>query len=241
MGSCYMIVLKSSMKVGFILLVFTVACDAVMRDDSLDQCIKDTLEMLKLNMTTGIPSLGIPPLDPFYVHHLDIPPLEEGIMVASGSVDNLTVSNLTSFQSQMVHLNEENLSLHLELFIPQLKAEGTLGLNGSVLDIFPIYGADEPIYLDISGVGLHVEGNAVLNENWFYFLKSLNISCKITEMDVHIDNLLGGGSYGETIIKFLDRVGMYVWSQVEDLLLPLLEKFLLQILNEALNNFPVVQ
>ena len=42
-------------------------------DDSLDNYIRAVLEQFKSQMTTGIPDLGIPILDPFAVPHFDIP------------------------------------------------------------------------------------------------------------------------------------------------------------------------
>ena len=48
----------------------------IVRDDSLDQYIREILEMLKSLMPAGIPDLGIPPLDPFEVPHFDIPHIE---------------------------------------------------------------------------------------------------------------------------------------------------------------------
>lgn len=45
----------------------------VNKDDSLDNYLKEVLEMLKAAMPTGIPELGIPILDPFDVPHFDIP------------------------------------------------------------------------------------------------------------------------------------------------------------------------
>ena len=47
-----------------------------LRDEALDQYIKEILETLKSLMPTGIPDLGIPPLDPLEVPHFDIPPIE---------------------------------------------------------------------------------------------------------------------------------------------------------------------
>ena len=47
------------------------------RDDTpIDNCIKEALEILRSQMPAGIPSLDIPPLDPFLVPHLDIPHIE---------------------------------------------------------------------------------------------------------------------------------------------------------------------
>ncbi len=64
------------MKVSaaLIFLTFTgIFAVPVSKDDSLDNYIRQVLELFKSQMTTGIPDLGIPVLDPFAVPHFDIP------------------------------------------------------------------------------------------------------------------------------------------------------------------------
>ena len=61
------------------------------KDDNIDQYIRDILELIKSQMPngfyqnlpifkmwslSGLPDLGIPPLDPFEVPHFDIPHIE---------------------------------------------------------------------------------------------------------------------------------------------------------------------
>jgi len=46
------------------------------KDDSLDNYLRLVLEKLRESMPTGLPDLGIPPLDPFEVPHFDIPHIE---------------------------------------------------------------------------------------------------------------------------------------------------------------------
>ena len=45
----------------------------------------------------------------------------EGIVELDAAVDNLTVVNLATFETRIVHLDLAGLSLQLELFIPLLR------------------------------------------------------------------------------------------------------------------------
>lgn len=108
-------------------------------DDSLDQYIRDILELLKAMMPTGIPdckqdtshetvtvclkffTVSIPPLDPFEVPQFDIPHIEEDIIKVDIAVTDLVIRNLSTFQTTQAHFDLENLSLELGLLIPDLR------------------------------------------------------------------------------------------------------------------------
>merc|ERR1719400_2241679 len=57
--------------------------------DPVDDFLKQILELLKQMMPAGIPELGIPPLDPFDVPQFEIPHIEEDIITADVSIENL--------------------------------------------------------------------------------------------------------------------------------------------------------
>merc|ERR1719348_2169272 len=91
------------------------------RDDGLDEYLRQILELLKAQMPEGIPDLGSPPLDPFQVPHFAIPPIEEDIAKVTIEIDNLVIANLATFETKLAHLDVEQLSLELELTLADLR------------------------------------------------------------------------------------------------------------------------
>merc|ERR1719275_266669 len=54
------------------------------------------------------------------------------------------------------------------------------------------------------------------------------------DIAVHLDNLVGGGNFGETINNILNLLGPMIWDLVKGYLFPLLDDILLKVLNDAL-------
>merc|ERR1719348_1643263 len=181
------------------------------RDDGLDEYLRQILELLKAQMPEGIPDLGIPPLDPFQVPHFDIPPIEEDIAKVTIEIDNLVITNLATFEAKVAHLDIEQLSLELELTIADLRGDAEYKLDGTLAAIFPLYGEG---YIEVT---------------------SMDITADFTDIKMHLDNLLGGGPFGESINNLLNVMGVYIWDQVKVLLFPLLDEVLVKVINDALS------
>merc|ERR1711936_1190969 len=120
---------SSTMKVVFLLSVFLgLIASRSVRDDNLDQYIKEIPEMLKSMMPAGIPELGIPPLDPLEVPHFDIPHIDEDIITADIEINDLVITNLATFETKLAHLDMEALALELELTIADLRGDANYKL-----------------------------------------------------------------------------------------------------------------
>ena len=61
------------------------------------------------------------------------------------------------------------------------------------------------------------------------------VSAELSSIKVHLDNLLGGGNFGESVNNLLNLLGDYIWDQLKGLLFPLLEDVLTDVINDALN------
>merc|ERR1711990_1045317 len=200
-----------------------------LRDPAIDEYIAAILELLKTQMPTGIPDLGIPPLDPFEVPHFDIDPIQVSDPVPINiniTIDDFVIKNLATFETQLAHLDLEGLGLELNLTLADLRGDATYSLDGTALGIFPIYG-DGPMFLELFGVTLHAKAAVLINADGFV---------EITENDiaVHLDNLVGGGNFGETINNILNLLGPMIWDLVKGYLFPFLDEILLKVLNDAL-------
>jgi len=225
----------SNMKIVFFLAAFLcVATARSVRDDSLDQYLREILELLKSQMPGGIPDLGIPPLDPFNIPAFDIPHIEEDIIKADIEVNDLVITNLATFETKIAHLDLEALSLELELTIADLRGDANYKLDGTLAGILPLYG-EGPMYLEIFGLDLYAKASVLINADGFLTITEMDITADFTDIKIHLDNLLGGGNFGESINNLLNVLGGFIWDQVKEILFPLLDEVLLKVLNDALS------
>merc|ERR1712088_581541 len=187
-----------------------------LRDPAVDEYIAAILELLKTQMPTGIPDLGIPPLDPFEVPHFNIGPIQVTDPVPINlniTIDDFVIKNLATFETQLAHLDLEGLGLELNLTVADLRGDATYSLDGTALGIFPIYG-DGPMYLELYGVTLHAKAAVLVNADGFV---------EITEMDIAAD-----------FTDILNLLGPMIWDLVKGYLFPFLDEILLKVLNDAL-------
>merc|ERR1711936_480931 len=192
MGTHTLLSERVNMRIVFALLSISALGQGVaLRDPAIDEYIAAILELLKTQMPTGIPDLGIPPLDP------------------------------------------EGLGLELNLTLADLRGDATYSADGTALGIFPIYG-DGPMYLELFGVTLHAKAAVLINADGFVEITEMDIAADFTDIKVHLDNLVGGGNFGETINNILNLLGPMIWDLVKGYLFPFLDEILLKVLNDAL-------
>merc|ERR1711872_252929 len=213
----------TTMKGIFLLISIGLALSMpwAVRDDGLDEYLRQILELLKAQMPEGIPDLGIPPLDPFQVPHFDIPPIEEDIAKVTIEIDNLVITNLATFETKVAHLDIEQLSLELELTIADLRGDAEYKLDGTLAAIFPLYG-EGPMWLEIYGLDAYAKASVLINEEGYIEVTSMDITADFTDIKMHLDNLL-------------NVMGVYIWDQVKVLLFPLLDEVLVKVINDALS------
>merc|ERR1711915_239287 len=208
--------------------------------DPVDDFLKQILELLKQMMAEGNPALGIPILDPFEVPHFDIPHIEEDIITADVSIENLVVRNLSTFDTKLAHLDLENLALSLELGIDLLRGDAIYNLTGNILGLIPLYG-DGEIWLEIYDLDLSASAAVVINEQGFVKVTTMTLSAAFSSIKIHLENLLGGGNFGESVNNLLNLLGDYIWDQLKDILFPLLESVLTDVINDALDGCSIAE
>jgi len=213
---------------------FELSARDILEDDNIDQYIRDILELIKSQMPNGIPDLGIPPLDPFEVPHFDIPHIDEDIIDVDIAVEDLVVKNISTFETKQAHLDLEALVLQLQLNIADLRGDANYLLDGTVLGFLPIYG-NGSMWLEVWGLELYGVAGVLINSDGFLEVTRMNITAEVTgEIKLHLNNLYGDGNLGESINNLLNVLGGFIFDLLKDILFPLLDKLLIDILNQAL-------
>merc|ERR1711970_717235 len=202
--------------------------------DPVDDFLRQILELLKQMMPEGNPALGIPPLDPFEVPHFDIPHIEEDFIKADIEINDFVIKGLSTFNTEVVHLDLEHLGLTLDLLIADLRGDATYKLDGSILGLLPLYG-EGPMFLELYNLNLSAVASVMINADGFVELTTMELGADFTDIKLHLDNLLGGGEFGESINNMLNLLGDFIWDQLKGFLIPLLNDVLMDVLNDALS------
>lgn len=202
-------------------------------DDSLDNYIRAVLEQFKSQMTTGIPDLGIPILDPFAVPHFDIPHISEGIAEVDITLDDLVITNLSTFETSIVHADTTALSLELGLAIEKLRGDAIYSIDGVIASLFPIYG-DGPMWLELYKVVLNGHASLTLTADGYIQVAEMTLDADMESIKMHMDNLLGPGNLGEVLNEIINLMGKTIWDLFKGDLFNLLNTTLKDLLNDAL-------
>ncbi|MPC33778.1 hypothetical protein E2C01_027140 [Portunus trituberculatus] len=89
-------------------------------------------------MVDGWPDLGVPPLDPLDLGTVNID-INSGSNRVKGSLSDVRVLGLSSFNIDKVHSQLLTLKVDMELGIPLLEINGTYSITGNA-GILPVYG-----------------------------------------------------------------------------------------------------
>ena len=68
----------------------------------------------------------------------------------------------------------------------------------------------------------------------------MKLSADFEGIKLHLDNLMGGGNFGEAINNLLNALGDFIWDKLKGFLFPLLDDVLTKILNDALSSCSIV-
>ena len=86
-----------------------------------DFYLKSILSNFSSIMDTGYPEIGVPILDPFHVPDFDIPQITNTLINTNITIDNLIVTNLSTFDVVLLDTDFTNLSMNLQLRISMLR------------------------------------------------------------------------------------------------------------------------
>ena len=70
------------------------------------------------------------------------------------------------------------------------------------------------MWLEIYGLDIYAKAAVLINAEGFVEITEMDLTADLTDIKMHLDNLLGGGNFGESINNLLNVVGGYIWDQV---------------------------
>ena len=97
-----------------------------------------------------------------------------------------------------------------------LQGDAWYNLTGEILTIFPLYG-DGDIWLEIYDLDVYAKAAVIINAEGYVEITQMVLSANFTSIKTHLDNLLGGGNFGESVNNLLNLLGDYIWDLVRNL------------------------
>ena len=107
-------------------------------DPHLNDCIKQSINSLKPYLGNGIPSLRIPPCEPFHLSQIEINQASGPIYVHA-KYNNVSIFGGTNIVPKSIRLDLDKNRMRLKLYIPRLEMVTNYKLDGRIL-LLPIIG-----------------------------------------------------------------------------------------------------
>ncbi|KAG1666126.1 hypothetical protein GQR58_019046 [Nymphon striatum] len=203
---------------------------------SIDDYLKTVLNNFKSQMTTGIPALKIPKLDPFNVKDQSLVKKGKNFDIKA-TLKNNYVTGLSKFQIEKLHLDLNTLQFEFGLHIPNLAIEGLYTLNGKALNIFPIYGNGE-YSVTVKNLKISTHVKVTIDANGKGTLaEPPNLDVGFSSVSVNFENLLGGLS--NVLNGIINAVAKPVFKKFEPKLMKSLKKSLFKVLNKQLSKIDI--
>ena len=151
------------------------------------------------------------------------------------TIDNFVLKNLATFETQDLHLDLLKLHLDAQLTLPKLrvrlikgrllsddyfalfcKGDAVYSLDGSIFNLLPLYG-DGDMLLELNELSIDVQGGLLITADGFLQVSDLEMDASFQSANLHLDNLLGGGDFGENINNLLTALAPTIWNEVRPL------------------------
>nr|CAH0098060.1 unnamed protein product [Daphnia galeata] len=209
------------------------------RDDALDNYVRLVINNFFAALETGIPALGIPPMDPLWIGNLTIPTLTIKGGYIDAAIANTAVHYLSSLTVTTLHIDLNQFRMDLRSYMSYMKIDGLYDLEGIAGVVFPIYG-NGPYRIEVFDVNMFGGGSLGLDETGNYLqLTSLEMDATFTTMVVYFENLLGGGDLGDTINDIISELGMAIFEIVKPIFIESLTTGIMKVVNDALSHYPI--
>ncbi|XP_050727840.1 uncharacterized protein LOC127004331 isoform X2 [Eriocheir sinensis] len=197
----------------------------------LDDQIVMALESLRDHMSEGWPELGVPPLDPLTLGHVNIDIHNNGTTV-KGALAEVTMNGLSTFNIDLVHSSPLQVKVEIGLGIPILDIAGNYNFTGQS-GVFPIFGVG-PFWLDALNVTISAMVDLGQTEEGVFGVTVLELDITCPTTDIHFENIMGGGEMADFVNDLLSAMGPDFLQAIEDEYMPWLEEALIHEINQIL-------
>ncbi|GFG38758.1 hypothetical protein Cfor_07052, partial [Coptotermes formosanus] len=201
-------------------------------DDAIINLLNTTVRDIILN---GSPDLGIPPLDPLKIDHLDLDINLDGTAQLKGVLDGVEVRKIATFEVDLVSANLLLLRADFGISVPEIVAAGEhYSLDGNLGGLLPVYG-EGPFAASVEGVNL--TGSVTLGGNSsIIYVKYLELDISVKAAKVNFEGLLGGGDLGDLANEIVSELIPDLVTELKPTVLPDIIAAVIDLANEKLKD-----
>ncbi|KAI5694146.1 hypothetical protein M8J75_011420 [Diaphorina citri] len=233
------------------------------KDPTFDECVKKATVLAKPYIAKGVPSLSIPPVEPFGIPMIM---LEQGTGAVNykANLKDVKITGLSSYKFDEIKVDLPQHKVTAKVHVPVLFLESDYDINGRAL-LVPIRGMGlfranlnydingRTLLVPIRGIGLfranltnvnaHVKmnGKVIKKKGQEYFeAKDTMIKLTIGETQAHFGNLFNGDSVlSEATNKFINENANDIVEEVKPAIEMVASMLLDDIANKIFKNIPV--
>ncbi|CAL8091489.1 unnamed protein product [Orchesella dallaii] len=207
--------------------------------DYLSKLILKIINDLKQHMHDGIPSLGIPPLDPLQLDDNSFHVSKSYQYDIAGNTRRSQIENLREFNVTHISTSILRLQVNMSIDIPFVLVTGRYSLRGKLINVIPVSG-NGPFILKPEDVTASITSELKLEHSHFQ-MKSMDFNLDMRDLFVQFQGLYGGNSVGNLVNKLLNKFGLGLYHKIESKLHESLRVALMTVINEKLKEIPLVQ
>ncbi|XP_029169662.1 protein takeout-like [Nylanderia fulva] len=211
-------------------------------DPNLNECVKQSVELLRPYLRTGIPELQIPPCEPLHVPQIEISQAVGPISIRS-TYSDIEVRGGTNFLLKSVKVDVDNDRVRLKLYLPRLEMSARYNINGKIL-LLPINGNGlaRGNFTDIEVIAT-VQGERYKSrktDEIHYRVIDFYVDFDVGNANINLDNLFNGD---DTLSKAMNLFINDNWKIVAAEIKPALENTVADIFktfsNKIYSKFPM--
>ncbi|PNF29373.1 hypothetical protein B7P43_G07836 [Cryptotermes secundus] len=199
-------------------------------DDSIINLLDTTVRQIIIE---GSEELGIPPLDPAKLDHVDLDLNLDGL-VLKGSVDNAQAEKISTFVVDSVKTNLLLLRVEAQVSVPEIVASGEhYKLEGNVGGLLPVHGEGS---FSVSVKGLVIKVKISLgSSNSFINVKTLELDVTLEEIKTDFKGLLGDDEDLSNLInEIISDLAPELFEELKPSVLPVVADAIVNLANEKL-------
>ncbi|GLV39172.1 uncharacterized protein CBL_06223 [Carabus blaptoides fortunei] len=158
----------------------------------LNECVKESVELLRPMLNNGIPEFGIPSIEPLIIPEVVLDQGSGAISVRS-TYTNIKVFGPSQFILKSVKIDQEKNRVRIKLWLPSLYLVSKYKMDGRIL-MMPISGSgiSRGNYTNIDAT-VTMQGEKIDKDGEEYFnIKDFYVDFNIGHASIHLEDLFGG-------------------------------------------------
>ena len=208
-----------------------------MSDDSFKRFLDEILQNAKAYMKTGIPSLGVPPLDPLAIGTVSFG-VDKSYVNFKAHLNNLVVTGLSAITFNTVLFDPKTSTVTAKGTVPTVQTTGQYQLDGMALYVVPLYGNGD-ITVKASAITAQISMKLDHNLDMKKTKMEVNdVSFDFNNIQANVTGLEGGGDLGQVLNTIINDFGGQVLRYLQPLISSALEKELQSIIDDEISKLP---